>query len=339
MRGGPPPDDPRTRLLELLGGRVRAQAVASAAALGLADQLVDGPRTAVDLAERTGCDADRLERLLRYLAALDVCTADPDGRFGLGELGRLLTDDALGPLAAFLGHPDQWDPWSRLPQALRGQAPSAFQATHGRPLYDQLAADPDADARYDRAMAAFTRGEALALAETADLSGVRRLVDLGAGSGLFLRTLLLRWPELEGVLADRPPVAEAALARAPAALAPRLSAWGGDFHREVPVDADAYLLAHVLHNWDDGAAADLLARCAAGLRPGGRVLIVETLLLPLAAADTARQLDLEMLVLTGGRERDKPSWRRLLARAGLALDGLQRLSDAGWLLTARPAAG
>jgi len=333
---GGPPDDDRTRLLELLAGRCRAQAVASAARLGLGEALSRRPRAAAELADELGCDPDRLRRLLLYLVALGVCERVDGQGFGLTGVGRQLTDDALGPLASFLGSPEQWDSWSRLPEALTRPTGSAYEATHGHGLYERLARDTDAAAAYDRGIEAFTRDEALALAEALDLTDVRRLVDLGCGQGLALQALLNRWPALTGVLADAPAVVTAAAARLPAELAPRVQTWSGDFHREVPGPADAYLLAHVLHNWDDGRAVALLRRCAAGLAPGGRVFILETVLIAGDHADQARQLDLEMLVLTGGLERDKPAWRRLLAAAGLELLPARRVSPTSWLLTGRP---
>ena len=111
--------------------------------------------------------------------------------------------------------------------------------------------------------------------------------------------------------------ARAGFARAP--LSERIEAIGGDFFSSVPVGADAYVVKHVVHNWGDEEAIELLRRGAAALRPGGLVLIVESILLPGNRRDGTPLCSIsKMLVLCGaGRERSKPEFRTLLRRAGL----------------------
>lgn len=321
------------RLLELLGGKGIAQALSTAAALGVAEALADGPRGAGELAEALSCDEDGLGRLLSVLAGLGALARGVDGRFTLTGLGRELRQDRLGALAAHLGEPSQWDPWARLRDALRG-GQSAFELTHGRGLFEHLAAHEGASSRYDEAVDAFTRIEARSLAEVVpELARGGRVVDVGGGRGTLLAALLARWEGLRGVLFDVPHVAEAAGARLAERFGGRLDAVGGDFHEAIPAGADWYVVRHVLHNWGDDEAVALLARCREAMAPGGRVLVVEGVLLPGDVLDTVRLLDLEMLVLTrDGRERSKPELRRLLARAGLALERTAPLAGFSRLL-------
>jgi len=321
-------------LLDLLAGRARAQAVSTAAALGLADHLDEGPRDVTDLARELRCDAERLHRLMAFLAGLGLLErADPE-RFVLTTRGRALRADALGPLAAYLGSPESWDPWSRLREGL-GAGPTAFERAFGAGYYELMARSPEAARRYDAAIDAYTRHEARALSERFDFSGVERVVDLGGGRGTTLVELLARWPHLRGVLVDLPHVADRTRERFAGVHGGRMEVVGGDFMREVPGGADVYLLEHVLHNWDDERARALLLRCADGMTDGGRLLVVEAILTPDERVDTARMLDLEMLVLTGGRERRKPELRRLLHDAGLALERVDALTPESWLLVAR----
>jgi hypothetical protein len=336
-RGGPPDGvapDSEVFLLDLLAGRARAQAVSTAAALGLADRLAAGPRTAAGLAGELGCDAGTLERLLVVLVGLGVCARAPGQRFVLAPQGAALRAEALGPFAAFLGGPVFWDAWSRLRDALREGGPTAFERTHGQGLYAHLASTPEAARAYDAAIDAFTRAEAGQLAARVDFSSVRTLVDVGGGRGTALLGVLERWPALRGVLFDLPHVVDGARARLDARCPGRVDVAAGDFLEHVPAGADAYLLKRVLHNWDDGRAGALLARCAAAMAPGGRVLAIETILAPDDRADAARMLDLEMLAFNGGRERRKPELRRLFHRAGLALERVEALRPPSWLLVA-----
>lgn len=338
MNGGgpsPTPED-QQRLLELLAGKHRAQALSTAAALGLPDLLRAQPgASGAELAAALHCEASVLERLLRLLCGLGFAAEPEPDRFALTPLGATLCRDALGPLAEFAGAPEQWDPWSRLRQSLAAGAPPPFSATFGRGLYEFLAADAEAAARYDRAIDAFTRHEAACLEDELDLEQARRIVDVGGGRGTLLLALLRRWPHLHGVLFDLPHVVAAAGPRLAAACEGRASTAAGDFFADLPAGADVYLLKHVLHNWDDARAVALLRRCGECMADGGLVVVIDAVLAPDNRADLARLLDLEMHVLTGGRQRRKPEWRRLFADAGLRLEAPRPLTAASWLLSAR----
>ncbi|MFO1076608.1 MAG: methyltransferase [Planctomycetota bacterium] len=329
MNGEPQSD--ADHLLQLLGGKHRAQALSTAAALGLADLLARGPRPVAELAGDLGCDRAGLESLLRLLAGLEFVSEPAPDVFALTTRGRTLCRDQLGPLAEFVGTPQQWDPWARLRDGLRSGQP-AFDRTFGVPLYAALARDPDAAACYDRAIDAFTRHEAIGLGDRLDLANARVVVDVGGGRGTLLLELLGAWPQLRGILFDLPHVADATRARLEAAAPGRVEARGGDFFAAVPAGADVYLLKHVLHNWDDDRAVRLLANCGAAMAADGRVIAICAVLAPDNRPDLARLLDLEMRVLTGGRERRKPELRRLFAAAGLALTRVEPLTAASWLL-------
>ncbi|MHC5209630.1 MAG: methyltransferase [Planctomycetota bacterium] len=322
-------------LLDLLAGRCRAQAVSTAAALGVADGLVAGPRTCADLAEALKARAAPLERLLDLLVSLGVCTREPDQRYALTARGAALRSDAMGPLAAHLGGPEFWDPWSRLRDVLREGGATAYERTHGAELYAHLARDPDAARRYDAAIDSFTRTQAEQLCERFDFSEVSTLVDVGGGRGTALLCVLARWPHLRGILFDLPHVVAGARARIEADCPGRIDVQAGDFLEGVPAGADAYLLKGILHNWEDSRADALLTRCAETMAADGHVLVIDPILAPDDRVDAARLLDLEMLVLTGGRERRKPELRRMFRRAGLVLERVDPLVAGSWLMVGR----
>ncbi|MCR9246579.1 MAG: acetylserotonin O-methyltransferase [bacterium] len=325
-------------LLEQLGGKHRAQALSTAAALGIADELADGAVPATELATRLECDAATLTSLLRLLAGLGYLEEPKPGRFAVTELGRTLQRDALGPFAEFVGCAEQWNPWAELRNAIRDRsptAPTAFERSNGRPLYQFVARDHEAAARYDAAVDAFTRHEATNLRDCLDLATAHRIVDVGAGRGTLLFELLDQWPQALGVLFDLPHVTAAARISAPAHLHDRIEYASGDFFHEVPTAGDCYLLKHVLHNWDDDRAIALLRRCADAMAGDGQIVVIDAILAPDSRPDLARMLDLEMRVLTGGRERRKPELRRLLQAAGLTLTTIEQLTAASWVLTAK----
>jgi hypothetical protein len=329
--------EPSEALMRRLGGKWIVQAIATAAQLRLPEAL-DEPRTLDDLAERLECtELEPLRRWLRVLVGEGVLLERIDERYELTAMGVHLRQDRLGPLAEFVGSASQWAPWTQLAHSVRtGQ--SAFERTHGQSLFEYLADHPDEARLYDLAVDAFTGEQARLFARADVLDGIGTLVDVGGGRGTLLTTVLSLRPDLRGVLFDRPHVVEAARDRfARAGLLDRCDFVGGDFFEAIPPGADAYVLKHVLHNWDDDRATELLRRCAEAAADRGRVMVIDALLLPGNRLDPARLIDLEMLVLTGsGRERSKPQMRTLLARAGLKLASTHRLTDGAWLLVGHP---
>lgn len=327
MKGQPDP------ILDLLGGKARAQAVSTAAELGLADALLDGPLALTELARRMRCEPVPLGSLARVLAGLGLLTTPAPDVFELTEQGRRLSAAELGPLAAFLGSPSQWDPWSRLRDAVRG-GPCAFERTHREDLYAYLASHPEDARRYDAAIDAFTRHAAHVLCQHYDFSHARRVVDIGGGRGALLETLLSTWDHLHGTLFELPHVVEFAAPGLVAKFGGRVAASAGDFLQSVPAGADHYVLKHVLHNWSDEDCVRILRNCVVAMEPGGRVLVMEAVRMPDGRADTAALLDLDMLVLTGGRERRRPELRRLLQSADLRVESVHGLTPTTTLFVA-----
>lgn len=331
--------DPEQRLLELLSGKWVTAAIAAAAELGLADALAT-PLTLPALASQLRCNQPALARLLGVLCAEGLLELANSGEYRVTELGAQLRQSALRDLARFVGAPFMWTPWASLTAAVRDARSSAFERVHGESLFDHLDRNERDAALYHRAVDAFTRRQARALAELFDFSALGSVVDVGGGLGTLLVELAERFAALRCILYDRPAViaqARALLESSPHGA--RIETVSGDFFASVPEGADAYVIKHVIHNWGDDEAVRLLGLCASALRPNGRVLIVESLLLPGNVRDAARLFDLEMFVLCGpGRERSKPEFRRLLQRAGLRLESSRALAGGTRLLVAAPRA-
>lgn len=336
---GPGPDlnDPSHRLLRLLGGKWVTAALTAAAELGIADLLAEEPQTCEQLAARLQCDGASLLRLMRVLGGEGLFDQDVEGRYSLTEMGEQLRDGQLRQLARFVGSDFNWAPWPHLSAAVQG-GPSAFERAHGQPLFEYLDDHEQDSALYHSAVDEFTKREARALAQAFDFTDVETVVDVGGGLGTLLIELTEAWPSVHGVLYDRPQVAEAASARfSELGLSRRCEAVGGDFTQGVPPGADAYVIKHVLHNWDDERCLTLLKHCVASMRPGGSVLIIEGMLLPGNRPDGTKLMDLEMMVLCGtGRERTKPEFRKLLRAAGLKAVSGHDLAGTTRLLVARP---
>jgi SAM-dependent methyltransferase len=193
-------------------------------------------------------------------------------------------------------------------------------------------AGPDLDAEIrggaacrDAAMSERTAAFAPSVAETCGFADIRTVADVGGGQGTLLVEILRRHPHLQGIVFDVPTVAARAEAVLEAAdLRDRCEVLAGDFFAAVPPGADCYLLANVLHDWDDARAAEILGNCRRALARGGRVLIVERLIPgdPGQAVPTLLS-DINMLVITGGQERTDAEYGALLAAAGLRLTAVR----------------
>ncbi|MFE3030291.1 methyltransferase [Streptomyces canus] len=313
-----PGDHPRDRLLHLMTGAWTTQAIAVAAELRLADHLDTRPGAGLGLlAELTGCHADSLGRLLRYLAGLGLVAADPDGSYHLTELGgplRTGAADSFQPLALLYGGPF-YRSFGRLAHSVR-TGEEAFARVYGEHHFPYFARHPELADLFDRAMAASAPMFA-PVAGLVDLSAHRVVVDVAGGNGELLGRLLRAAPHLRGVLLERPHAVEAAeKAFAEAGLADRCRFVAGDFTSEVPGGGDLYVLSRVLHDWDDGRCLAILRRCAEAMASGAELLLVERLLPADARLSLAVAWDVHMLCNVGGRERTEQHYRQLLDEAG-----------------------
>jgi hypothetical protein len=304
-----------------------SRALYLAAKLGLADLLKDGPREGRDLAVATQTHASSLARVLRLLASVGVFEEHSNGTFALAPLGELLRDDVPGSLRAlvllFAGIGVQ-DSWKDLEQCVRTGDPVFRRAAPDADIYTLAARDPEATALFDRAMATFALRTAAAVAAAFDFPGFDKVADIGGGTGGLLIGILKAHPGLAGIIFDQPHAAERARQQVAAAgLADRCTVVAGSFFDEVPRGADAYLLKHVLNDWDDERAAAILKNCRAAMPPHGQVLIVEDVyparIDQSAESRSATANDVLMLVCTGGRQRSEVEFRDLLTASGFRL--------------------
>lgn len=328
-----PPDGEAAALLSrMITGYWVTQAIAVAATLGLADLLGDGPLPCDDLARRAGVHPDGLYRLLRALASLGIFAEVEPRRFALTPLAALLRAGAPGSQRAraiMYGHPFMVRPWERLGDGVQtGEV--AFERTFGMPFFAYLGQHPDVAAIFNAGMTGLA-AERATLAHAYDFSDCRTVVDVGGGHGALLTAVLAANPHLRGVLFDQPAVVAGAEDHLRAAgVLDRCQVVGGDFFEAVASGGDAYILALILHDWEDERAAAILRQCHRAMAPGGRVLVVERVVPPGDGPHPSKLLDLHMLVLLGGRERTEAEYGALLAAAGFAMRRVVPLPGGTW---------
>jgi O-methyltransferase domain/Dimerisation domain len=308
-------------LWKLAQGYRVTQAIYVAAALGLSDQLADGPRELSCLADQTHTDPPSLYRLLRALATVGVYEELPDRHFGLTALGEALRSDvpdSMAPLAKHLGSGHHQAAWGGLLESIR-TGTNAFTNVHGMSVWDYQAARPDDNAVFNAAMTSISQRVAGGVLEAYDFARFGTVVDVAGGRGALLGAILARYPHLRGVLADQAHVIDGA----PAVLTSlgvqdRCELVVADFFVSVPDGGDAYLLKSIVHDWEDPETVAILRTVRRAMSPTAVVLLIERLLgepddLGFAAAFS----DLNMLVGPGGRERTEAEFEEVLSAAGL----------------------
>ena len=313
---------PRDQLFRMLFGFPITQLIYVAAKLGIADLLAEGPKTAAELAVRTGASVDRLHRVMRTLASVGVFADAGTLGFALTPVAEPLQSDhpaSARPMALFLGE-QSYPCWSELLHGvMTGETPA--ERVYGMTHFEFLQQHPEASAVFDSTMSVMSRRAVDGVVSAYDFSDARMVVDVGGGQGILIAGILLANPKLRGILFDQPNVvagAEAALSAA--GVAERCERVGGDFFAELPSGGDCYLLRNVIHDWDDAPAAAILRNCVRAMATNAKVLVVESIIEAGDATPASLFLDLQMLVMNGGRERTADEFRALYAAAGLQLE-------------------
>jgi ubiquinone/menaquinone biosynthesis C-methylase UbiE len=322
----------------MLGGFAMTHSIYAAAKLGVADLLDTGPRTAEELAVLTGVDLSPLYRLLRALASVGVFTETAPATFALTPMAERLrtgTPDSLRAWAIVTGEIVARS-FGELMHSLHTGQP-AFESVFGMPIFEYLEAHPETAAEFDGHQAQGGRALHAAVARSLDFDANDTIIDLGGGNGSLAAAILERHPELRAVIVDLPHVIERARATADPALRSRCEFAAGSFFDHPPPDGDAYLLSRVLHDWDDDQAATILANCRRAMRTDARLLVIERIVPPGDQPHESKFMDLNMLVMAGGRERTEPEYRALLERSGLQLDHIVDTGTAVSVLEATPA--
>ena len=314
---------PPAVMMNLIAGKFVTHLVAAAAHMGIADRLKGDTKSADEIAQAAGTNADATYRVMRALAMVGVLVEHEGKRFSLTPVGACLRTDVPGSLAGmakFMGEGFHSAAWAETMHSVRtGQ--SGFVKAHGSSLFEWAQGHREQAEVFNRAMTSFSQATAPLVVAAWDFSEAKRIADVGGGHGYLLSTILRANPNAHGVLYELPQVAEGAKAAiAESGLAARCEVVAGDFFEGAPSGCDVYLLKHILHDWSDEASTKILSNVAKAMAPGGHVLVVEQVMTPPGVPHLAKLLDIEMLVMTdGGRERTEAEFAALFARAGLKL--------------------
>jgi O-methyltransferase domain/Dimerisation domain len=307
------------KLVEISAGYWLPRALHVVADLGVADVLDEQPRSASYLAERAGADADALDRVLRLLASNGVFQR-ADGNYTHNALSRALRSDHPHSMRAYVrlvGLPLFWKSWGELEQTVRSGKPGVAD------VFGYFKEHPRELEIFDAGMKSKAETAIPPVIAAYDFSGFETIGDIGGGLGHLLRAIMKAAPRSRGVLFDQPHVVERV--ETDEEIGRRFTVQAGDFFRGPLPRCDAYVMMEVLHDWSDAQSKEILRQIRAAAANGAKLLVIETVL-PNESAWSAgggrhfgHHLDINMLVLTGGRERTPDEFARLFADSGWRL--------------------
>jgi hypothetical protein len=320
----PPEVQAVQQLFQIASGYMASAALQTALKLQIPDRVAAGTTAVSELARDAGVDEDALYRIMRALASLGVFDERQPRTFDLTLAGRMLQKGKPGvyDMGLWITSPFHFRAYAEMLHAVTTGTPGAETVT-GMPVFEYFTKPENKELSeiFNNAMTAFSADVAPAALEVYDFAGIDVLVDVAGGHGRVLTTILQQYPGMRGILFDVPHVIAGAAPLIDAAgVSDRCVAVSGDFFKEVP-EGSAYIMKHIIHDWDDDRARTILRNIRTKLqgKPNGKVLLLEAVLQPGNAPDLGKLIDLEMLMMPGGRERSESEFRELFASAGFKL--------------------
>ncbi len=308
---------PEMWMKEKVYGYWLSQALYCAAELNLADIIFrDGAQTSSDLAKKTNTHERSLYRMLRYLASEEVFAEDETGAFILTPKANQLRSDISGSqhAMAVMSGSEHYLASSKMIDNVR-TGKCAYELAHGQPIFEYLKDHPISARVFDKAMESIHGSESNQILAAYNFSEFITLADIGGGNGSMLLAILNQYPNLHGVLFDLSHVTAAT-----AALknnGERFKLISGDFFESVSPNADAYLLRHIIHDWDDEKSVLILSNIRKVLPEHGKVLMIEAILPEGNTPHPGKMFDWIMMGIPGGIERTLAEYKTLFAKSGL----------------------
>lgn len=307
---------PQARLAQMSMGFIVSQAISVAAKLYVADHLKDGAKTVAELAGLTQTHEPSLYRLMRALSSVGVFQKDANGRYSNSPISDFLRSDhpeSFRAASHMICDHEHWHAHGNMLQSVK-TGEIAFEYTFGMPVFPYYAQNAAAAKVFDNAMTDFSKSIANAVAAVYDFSEANTIADIGGGHGLLLETILNVAPQAKGILFDQPQVV------AGANVSERIEKMSGDFFSAIPVEADVYLMKFILHDWNNEQSETILRNLAKSAKPGAKILLVESVVEEEDSVPSmSKVMDLNMLAMTGGKERTAKEYAALFEKTGFRL--------------------
>ena len=303
------------------------------------DLLDAGPVHGTELARQAGLHPLSTTRALRALTAFGLFREVEPSVFAHSEASSLFRDapGGLRNYALFATSEQFLKSCAALGHSLQtGQA--AHDHALGQKVWEYMRDHPDDNVAFNRGLAEIRKDEQAAIAAAYDWSGVKSVVDVGAGAGSLVASILSMNPQMRGVLFDRPDVLPAAndLLKA-RGVRDRCDLVEGSFFEPMSVEGDVWILSQILHDWPDAECRQILMRCRKRMKSEDRLLVIEMVPVPGRPDVGIALLDMAMMTFGGeARQRTETEYRDLFAATGFVLAHVIETGTAFSILDVRP---
>lgn len=312
------PRNPSANIVDLSTAYFVSRVLHVIAELGVADMLGEAPTSAADLAAKTRTNSDAMFRSLRLLASHGIFAMSGD-KFSHTEGSRLLRQDhprSLRPWVRMMGTPLNWNTYGLFEHTMRTGEPARSELIEGDFFADHLPKHPELGKLFDESMTSSARQRIPEIVKSYDFSKFTTIADIGGGRGHLIDAVLAATPSAKGILFDLPHV----VARAERQAGDRLTIIGGSFFdSKLPV-ADAYLIMHVIHDWDDAESIDILKAIHRAAPKHAKLLMIERVITDGPGSENGKRMDIHMMTALSGRERTQAEFEKLFAASGFSLD-------------------
>ena len=313
---------PQAMIMHLSMGAMVTQAIYVATKLGIADILADGQKHVDQISHEADAHSPSLYRVMRTLSSLGIFNETQPRTFANTPLSEVLRADVPGSMRnsmIFMGEPWHFNVWGNMLHSARTGG-TAWKETYGEEVFDWIAKQPEASEIFNGCMSELSAGAAPAIVDGYDFSGIDTLADIAGGHGYLLSQILKANPNMKGILFDMEHVISGAAEMLRSfGVEDRVETVSGDFFAEVPA-ADAYIMKHIIHDWDDERSIKILKTIHQAMKGDGKVLLAEMVIPEGNEPHPGKMLDLEMLTSPGGLERTAEEYARLFEQSGFKLN-------------------
>ncbi|MDY6857385.1 MAG: methyltransferase [Thermodesulfobacteriota bacterium] len=318
---------PPAQLMEFIVGRWISKPIYVAAELGIADMLAEGSKSVEELAQASQSHAPSLYRMMRALASVGIFCEKESRRFELTPMAEYLKTGAMRSIALMFNSGWSDKAWGYFLDSVKNGG-TAFEKAHGVPLVDWLEENPKAAEVFNEANAIKAAGSHSVIVDAYDFSGIDTLTDVGGGLGALMMVILTANASMKGIVADTFSVIQETKKIIKAqGMENRCQEVECDFFKNIPSGSDAYLMSNILHDWSDEQCRIILTNCKHAMKKESRLLVVEMIVPPGNESSITKLLDLEMLVMTGGRERTEAEFKYLFEGSGFKISRIIPTKD------------
>jgi O-methyltransferase/methyltransferase family protein len=330
----PASPSPQAQVMGVVIGITQGRCLVAAAELGLADALAGGPLSVEAIAAKVNADADNLFRLMRALETIGVFKQVSPRVFENTPMSDCIRKDGPGSQWVFLqmwapgwGY---WEGYGEMLQTVRTGKTTLFD-TWGYDLWEHYRRHPEQWTVFNEAMRSMTTPMTSTVTAAYDWSRFAVIADIGGGIGTQLVDILDAHPECRGVLFDQPEVVSTAIEH------DRVERVGGDFFKEIPVKADAYIFRNIIHDWNDEKSVSILRTLRKATKPHARVMLLEWVIPDTSDFHLGKLSDMVMMTGVSGRERTRGEFDRLFTNAGFVLEDIVPTKSMFSIVVGRPA--